>query len=571
MIKNLPKEFPINKLEEFDFGDAEAKTDNLIGHPLGFCWTRQIHEFAKGRKNIIIGERGSGKSVLFRLFKEKKHQFKRKKNDSHIILPIEEELQYRTLKDYLDEYVVTYIKDASMKYRIAWELFILTRILNHLFDEYGTSLSAELRNAYKEMSIVLGYKKDSFRLSEIVKTVKASIGVKFGSSHVGTIEPSVIGSIEPKDPISSGDEKGASVSNIDIDAYKRSVQKFLESQSHSLFVLVDKVDEFVIKGDYDIQRLVLQALMETERSYMDYKNIRFKLFIRCDLYKKLEYDVLGPDKISAKKIELVWQDADIRKLIAQRIMYNYKNVLDLTNIQLVIDNNKLYVDEKSVESELDQEEQSSKEGFLTKAKKLLNKDIMFTKDKTRQLEGRHTTLNDEISKQIIISVFPRTVNHTDRNKKSTQLGIFDYLSTHFSLASGTTTPRLIVMFLDKCIEITKDYYRNNMDERVLLNSHNEYPLFKRNILKRAYEEFQKEVTDSFSKISSTWQPYFEKFIAKKAGKNKFKLTDIHKFTSGEIQDVKHFVAFMCHIGYLKCINPKADAKIREYSLPILFT
>lgn len=572
MIRNLPKEFPIKKLEEFDFGGAEAKTDNLIENPLGFCWTRPIYEFVKGKKNIVIGERGSGKSVLFRLLNEKKLQFKRKEGELHITLPIEEELQYGTLRDYLEKHVVTFISDPSVKYRIIWELFILTRILNHLSEEYGASLPEELKKANGDMSVLLGYKKDSVRLIEIVKNVKATIGVKLGSSCVGTIEPSVYGSVEQKDATSSAGGKGASEKNIDIEAYKRSVQQFLKSKSHDLFVLVDKVDEFVIKGDYDVQKLVLQALMETERSYMDCKNIKFKLFIRCDLFKRLDYDVLGPDKTLAKKIELVWLDEDIRRLIAQRIMFNYFNIIGLTSIHLAIDDDKLYVDAKSTESELDQEVQSTQESFFKKAKKFIKRriDLGLAKDSARKLEGRHTTLNDEISKHIITSVFPRKVKHTDRSGKSMELDIFDYLSTHFSLASGTTTPRLIVMFLEKCIEIAKDYYRNNLDEKVPLDSNNEYPLFKRKILKLAYEEFQKEMSDSFSKISSTWKPYFDKFITKKGKKVDYKFTEIHKIIGGDIDEVKRFMAFICHIGYLKCHNPKANAETREYSLPILF-
>lgn len=572
MLRNLPKEFPIKKLEKFDFGGVEAKTDNLIENILGFCWTRPIYEFVKGKKNIVIGERGSGKSVLFRLLKEKKLQFMRKEGNVHITLPIEEELQYATLRDYLEKHVATFTSNPSMKYRIAWELFILTRILNCLSEEYGASLPEELKIANNEMSVVLGYKKDSVRLIEIVKNVKATIGVKFGSSYVGTIEPSLYGSVEQKDATGSGGGKGASERNIDIDAYKRSVQKFLKSRSHYLFVLVDKVDEFVIKGDYDVQKLVLQALMETEMSYMDYKNIRFKLFIRCDLFKRLEYDVLGPDKILAKKIELVWRDEDIRRLIAQRIMFNYANVIGLTSIPLYIDNNKLYVDEKSIESELDQEVQSNQESFFKKAKKFIKRifDFRLAKDSARQLEGRHTTLNDEISQQIITSIFPKKVKHTDRSGKSNELDIFDYLSTHFSLASGTTTPRLIIMFLDKCIEIATDYYRNNSDEKVPLDSNNEYPLFKRRILILAYEEFQKEVSSSFSNISSTWKPYFDKFITKKGKKVDYKFTEIHKVIGGDIDEAKRFIAFMCNIGYLKCHNPKGDAETRECSLPILF-
>lgn len=62
MLRNLPKEFPIKKLEKFDFGGVEAKTDNLIENILGFCWTRPIYEFVKGKKTSLL-ESGDQESL----------------------------------------------------------------------------------------------------------------------------------------------------------------------------------------------------------------------------------------------------------------------------------------------------------------------------------------------------------------------------------------------------------------------------------------------------------------------------------------------------------------------------
>lgn len=568
MIKNLPAEFPIPKLDDLDFGGAEAKTDNLLDTSLGFCWTRPIHEFVKGKRNIVIGERGSGKSVLFKLLSEGKLQFKKKKGEHHLILPIEEELQYGTLRDYVDKHVVTFISEPSIKYRIVWELFILSRILHFLCNKYGNTLPEDLKKANDHMSVVLGYKKDPISLLEIVKNVKATIGLKFGSSHVGTVEPNVYGSVEPG---GDGQTKNAT-QNIDIDTYKKQIQQFLEIKKSLLFVLIDKVDEFVIKGDYDVQRQLLQALMETEKAYMDYKSIKFKLFIRCDLYKRLAYDVLGADKLSAKKIKLVWSNEDIRKLLAQRIMYNYFSVVGLSKLQFEIDNAKLYVDETSIGTERDDDESEYKDSSLVKLFKQVQERInpSSSKDKSRQIEGRHTTLNDEISKQIITSVLPRTVKHNDKHGQSKELSIFDYLSSHFSLSSETTTPRLIIMFIDNCLSMAKDYYRNNEDEKIPLDHNSEYPLFKRKIIRTAYAEFQREIAESFLNASSNWKECFARFSSKKGKKTYFSLTEFQQMLGLDAEEVSRFIAFMCHIGYLRCHNPKAIPNERTYSLPIMF-
>lgn len=150
------------------------------------------------------------------------------------------------------------------------------------------------------------------------------------------------------------------------------------------------------------------------------------------------------------------------------------------------------------------------------------------------------------------------------------IDIFDYLGTHFSLSSGTTTPRLIVMFLDKCLAHAREYYRNNLDEKVSLDDRGEYPLFKRTILKSAYSEFQKDICETFSSISSLWRPYFDRFLEKKGKRTTFSYDDLCKLLGGEEEEMKRFLAFLCHIGYLKCNNPKAFYGARQYTLPILF-
>lgn len=65
MISNLPSNVAIEKFQCFDFGSAEASEDELLEECP--CVIKPIREFLSGKKDIVIGERGSGKSALFRL------------------------------------------------------------------------------------------------------------------------------------------------------------------------------------------------------------------------------------------------------------------------------------------------------------------------------------------------------------------------------------------------------------------------------------------------------------------------------------------------------------------------
>ena len=73
MIENLPKELTINQLQRINFGDIEANDDRLLFDSV--CKTASVIEFINGSKNIVLGEKGTGKTALFRLVKDNKLKF----------------------------------------------------------------------------------------------------------------------------------------------------------------------------------------------------------------------------------------------------------------------------------------------------------------------------------------------------------------------------------------------------------------------------------------------------------------------------------------------------------------
>ena len=91
MIKNLPNEITINNLQNFNFGDIEANNDDLLVDSI--CRTSSIIEFLRGKKNVVLGEKGTGKTAIYRLLKEEKIRFKPKNGFENLIIPIADNFQ----------------------------------------------------------------------------------------------------------------------------------------------------------------------------------------------------------------------------------------------------------------------------------------------------------------------------------------------------------------------------------------------------------------------------------------------------------------------------------------------
>ena len=98
-----PETFPTRQLDSFVFGDPDAKVDDLLLH----CpqEIRGVREFLAGNKNIVLGERGAGKSALFKLVAEGKYKFASdavEKPRKQIIVANDDDLNYLAISNAIE-------------------------------------------------------------------------------------------------------------------------------------------------------------------------------------------------------------------------------------------------------------------------------------------------------------------------------------------------------------------------------------------------------------------------------------------------------------------------------------
>jgi len=125
--EQLP-EFDTSLLTEFTFGDPEAKTDEMLLHC--FQKVRGVQEFLTGTKSIVLGERGAGKSALFKLVADGVLTFGKDDKHNTAIIPIDEDLEYLAIANIIEERFSDQTQRKHGKYRYLWELYILSRIID---------------------------------------------------------------------------------------------------------------------------------------------------------------------------------------------------------------------------------------------------------------------------------------------------------------------------------------------------------------------------------------------------------------------------------------------------------
>lgn len=572
---NLPEKFSVSHLSSFDFGAPDGKDDPL----LEACALKitPITEFLEENKSIVVGERGTGKTALFRLLSEGKLRFSSTEKFSQIYVAIDEELGYKTLREHVVAQVKDSTKSPDTSHRIVWELYLINRCIESLSKKFGDNGRFEsLRDRFYK---TIGWTQHQrVGLLDILRGTKKTVGVKLEGGHLGYVIPNFYTSVEPAKTAASAD----SCQLLDVPSLKSELNTFLKDTKTVVYLLVDKLDEFVSGEEYETQKQILQALVQCWRDYQSYPNIKLKLFIRRDLYERLDFSAIGRDKIDPKKVELRWSAEDIRQFAAFRIFHNLAPCLKKRGLRLECDENSLTIDKtflkeiKALDAVPDNEL-----SWIRKLRRIYLRLRAYLKQQKRdEYDARTINIHDAAFQALITVLFPTKVTHMNRANKQEHIDLSEYLATHFQFASGFTTPRVILLYLQKCLENAKAYYRNNTDQQILLNNKGEYPVFLREQMVSAYNdvrelclltilglnrEFEKSATmliQHMNKAKCHDQISFKE--AKKA---------IGKSLASDIpldETLRKFFAFYEHAGLFRCLNRALPPENRAYDLPIFF-
>ncbi len=305
---------------------------------------------------------------------------------------------------------------------------------------------------------------------------------------------------------------------------KQSINVYLSSRKTRIYILIDRIDEFLIKDEYDIQRHTLQGLLGCERNYRAHHSVKVKLFLRRDLFRRIDVGEFGADKVVFDSLELVWTAEEIRDFLAKRILRNYLRVLGLSNFQLRLNEENLYVDQKSNESLSDSKFSlwsrcgATLRRFGRKFKRILKHNVLRVRfDKW---EGRRTNFTDEINNQILQTFFPAEVWRADPTSNRRLVALNEFLSTHFNLSSGNTTPRILLMFAQRCVDSAAMFYQKNPD----IAEAKPFPVLPKDVVLQAYEDFKRQLWSTMAFEASNGRQISRLFKASVQGKARFRLS-----------------------------------------------
>lgn len=307
----FPNQFKPNLL---DFGSEEAERDQLL--ETSFIFNNSLDEIFSGRKNIILGDRGAGKSSIFRFIsdigkfslpnnKKKQYQALAKKM---LIVPCDDPTSIIQDNPLFDDQNTT-----PEKYKMFWLLYIalLSGVAIYRQGDYTNPANwKDLTDILKSAGFLEKIDGADTSLFRPILDLITKVGSKVSFSVAGipiTFEPSA--------------ELNHDKPSVTID-----ITKLLElanlnaiNLDQHLIVLIDKVDE-IFKYQREKQEKFVQGLFLAISYLSKYSNISLTVFLRTDIFQI--YDIQEKNKFVSRSLNLTWNQQDILKLLVKRLGTN---------------------------------------------------------------------------------------------------------------------------------------------------------------------------------------------------------------------------------------------------------
>ncbi len=299
-------------LQKLDIGNSVAEFDRALERY--FVETALFRDFVADRYDIVSGDKGTGKTAIFRFVTEHRRDY----DELHDIdlLPAFNVSGQAVFYELTRSPVLT-----EGEYNSLWKAYILSVAGNYLIEMVGTE--GKLREV-EEILEISGLKVGDYRPESIFQrlktTFKAFLKPKAFEGNISVLEnglPVVSGKVVPD----YGEEvEGGAV--IPYDYALGRLQDALEELGLTVWVVFDRLDE-AFQGAPEHEVPALRALLRVYLDLNHLERVRVKLFIRNDLFSRItEGGFVNLTHVNARRLRLRWSPEDLLELLTRRVLDN---------------------------------------------------------------------------------------------------------------------------------------------------------------------------------------------------------------------------------------------------------
>ncbi|MDB9954718.1 hypothetical protein OAD49_04065 [Flavobacteriaceae bacterium] len=412
--------FDTDKLIDISFGQLEGERDTYLKDC--FFPTKSVTKYLRSINsyNYVLSPKGAGKSALFRAMTEGFVPTEYFNDKEYSIIAVNQAFGFDD--NYLN--LNQFQEKRRMNLTISWALFILSKLILNIRENYSNKDGYhELINEISKIQ-ELKEKFNLYDLSDFLRALGMSIEFTANGQEF---------SAKPKFTVNKKDER------LNVNKIFTLVNKFYQQNDIKVLILIDRLDNFVQKEEYHLQRRYIQGLFDCVEEISLFSNILPTVFLRTDLFHSYDSDV-EYDKIKDRTIELEWERGETLNFLVNRLINN--KYIDENYFEFII---------QFVQDASDGKLRQYKNGKNSIFQSIIN--FLFPKKKKELEIDTSKPLNYTVSDRFLKIFFPDKIAMNDKENLDFSEWIFTYLKD----ANSFINPRLLIYFFNQLFEKQSDY------------------------------------------------------------------------------------------------------------------
>jgi hypothetical protein len=312
-------------LRQLDLGNPVAEFDNALDRY--FVETETFRALAFDKADIIAGEKGTGKTALFRVFQTRYRLIKELKQ-------VEVVAGFNPSGNPVFQRLAQIPTLSEGAYVTVWKAYLLSLVGNWLLEVFANDLTKKMRTVDSLLREVGLRSEDDSAETIFSKLVNVfTHWIKPKSAEVTfTLSEAGIPVVTPKLQFAPDEPHADSPTLIPHEKALSALNEALEEVDLTVWVVLDRLDE-AFQGFTNVETPALRALLRAYLDMLAFPRIKLKLFVRNDLFRKVtQGGFVNLSHVNARKIEIVWEDDDLLNLVCRRVR-DSKEFVDSANLK----------------------------------------------------------------------------------------------------------------------------------------------------------------------------------------------------------------------------------------------
>lgn len=318
-------------LKELSFGGSVAEFDAHLKDY--FLETQAFRQLISGNKDIVAGDKGTGKTAIFKVLHE---SYPYIPELSHVVVVP----AFNTSGDPIFQEIAARAPQEEGEYILFWKGFILSLVGNWLLKHNKYDRKSPLHDL-DTLLRGLGLRSELDQPRPVFDRLMAKASgifswqaaeLRFGAGAEGL-------SLTPRVEFDKKSKADARV--IPVAGALNLLNRCLEETGKVAWVAIDRMDE-AFQGYPDVEVPALRALFRTYLDFIEFDRIKMKLFVRQDLFRRIVGDTfVNLTHINDRKVDVIWDDEDLMSLLVRRVRQG-KTFSERSNIAKVDDKAVFY-------------------------------------------------------------------------------------------------------------------------------------------------------------------------------------------------------------------------------------